>query len=647
MIKNIGKLKQWTGEKMGKSQKGRMDEDYHTLTNETEAKRIALEKVNEASQAYLKAMSKRVEGDDKHKGLAVETFGMSMSAQSYTMREGSAYRTALQRMGDAHQNIGAAQSELISRFGSSYLECLERGQAQMKEYQALQKKMQSRRADYDNKLAKVQKAKKEKPEWEEEMQAAKAKYEETRENLLNLMAIINDTQDENVASLKAFYDAQLAYARKMVEILEGIPESTFIVSSSPNGSRASLAPRKLSRQNSYDPDEERSNYSDDQSSVHSNSNTRHHPLDRAPSAADFRRNNTHQQHLNPELSRSMSHLTPNAAQTRKNSGGSIGKSNGFMSPPPPVPPIRGRAQKQVRALYTFDATAEGELSIQKGDVIRIVEEIDEGWWEGELVDAHGVRHAGMFPSNYVEGVMSDSGSTHRQGSINSNCSDPGRYADEDEAAYYQRETEPTIQYDEPEEEVVVQHTPTVRRAPPPPTRQPSAIAAHTNGYHHPLHNQHSPTHGHSNGAPGSLATPPAAVSRASPPQTRPASTLSPLNRTATVGTRMPPPPPPTRRAGGSEPMRHSAVFSPNSTPATSPPALTASGGPSPPPQASVPLTPSASTPSMMGYIPKDYFSNQAHHSSEADKGPCRECQCTDFSANVFKRGSCNNCFHFH
>ncbi|KAI9239863.1 hypothetical protein MVEG_05305 [Podila verticillata NRRL 6337] len=612
MIKNIGKFKQWTGEKMGKSQKGRMDEDYHTLTNETEAKRVALEKLNDASQAYLKAISKRVEGDDKHKGLAIETFGMSMSAQSYTLREGSAYRTALQRMGDAHQNIGAAQSDMISRFGSSYLECLEKGQAQMKEYQALQKKMVSRRTDYDNKLAKVQKAKKEKPEWEEEMQAAKAKYEETRENVLTLMNTISDTQDDNVASLKGYYDAQLAYARRMVEILESVPESTFIVS--PNGSRASLAPRKLSRQNSQDPDEERSNCSDDQASIHSIPNGRY-PLDRAPSTVDLRRNNTQP----PEMSRSMSHLTPNAAQTRKNSGGSIGKSNGFMPP--------RRAQKQVRAMYTFDATAEGELSIHKGDIIRIVEEIDEGWWEGELVDANGVRHTGMFPSNYVEEVMSDSGSTHRQGSINSNNSDSGKYADEDEAAYYQRETEPTVHYDEPEEEIVQhQHVP-VRRAPPPPTRQPSlAPVPQTNGH------AHTHTNGHA-----TLATPPVALARATPPQTRPVSALSPLNRSSTIGTRMPPPPPPTRRAGG-DPMRHSAVFSHNSTPATSPPVVPGSG-PSPP--ASVPATPS----SMMGYIPKDYFSNQTHPSE--DKGPCRECQCTDFSANVFKRGSCNNCFHFH
>ncbi|KAF8922986.1 hypothetical protein EDD21DRAFT_385168 [Dissophora ornata] len=612
---------------MGKGQKTRMDEDFHNLTHETETKRVALDKLSDTSQAYLKAISKRVEGEDKHKGLAIETFGMSMAAQSYTIREGSPYRTALQRMGDAHQNIGAAQLELISRFGSSYLDTLEKSQAQMKEYHTMQKKLQSRRQDYDAKLAKVQKAKKEKPEWEEEMQASKAKYEETRENVLNLMTTINESQDDDLSGLKSYYEAQLAYAQRVVEILEAIPESTF--AASPNGSRLSLysgngTSRKLSRQNSQEPEEEYSNNPDDQSSTQSIPNGRQ-PFDRTPSTSDLRRGNT-SQHSNTELSRSMSHLTPNAAQTRKNSsgGGSV-RMNGLTAPPPPVP-SRSRPQKQVRALYSFDATGDGELSMQKGDIIRIVEEIDEGWWEGEMVDSSGIRHTGMFPSNYCEEVASDSGSTHRQGSINSNSSDPGRYMDEDEAAYYERETEPTVYYTEPEEEII--HVPVARRAPPPP-RQPS-------------HSPGSNGTGHANGA-STLAAPPSALSRATPPQSRPVSSLSPMNRSSTIGTRMPPPPPPTRRAAV-ETMRHSAVFSSSSTPAVSPPLMTPSGssaGPSPPPTA-VP-----STPSMMGYIPKDYFSNQTLGPADADMRACRECQCTDFSANVFKRGSCSNCFHIH
>ncbi|KAG0085476.1 hypothetical protein BGZ93_008101 [Podila epicladia] len=585
MIKNIGKFKQWTGEKIGKSPKTRMDEDFNALTDEIEAKRVALEKLNETSQAYLKAISKRVEGADKCKGLAIETFGMSMSAQSCTLREGSTYRQALLRMGDAHQNMGIAQTELITRFTNSYIECLAKAQAQMKEYQAMQKKLQSRRLDYDAKLAKVQKAKKEKPEWEEEMQAAKSKYEDTRECILGIMTAISDSEDDDVNSLKQYYDAQLAYARKMVEVLESIPESTFVCS--PNGSQLSLHTKPLHRQCSRDTDDSHSVHSDDYSSY-----SKRLSLNRTPSVADLRRQNS-TQHGNPDMSKSMSHLNPGLHQLRR---------NGSMAAPPPPPVLPTNThQKQVRALYSFDATAEGELSIQKGDTIGIVEEIDEGWWIGELVDANGVRQEGMFPSNYCEEVTDSS--SRRQNSESSNTAEPNRYMDEDEAAYYERETEPTILYTEqepaPEE---TEHDAFSRRVPPPaPARHIHAPVASppSNNGHHIL-----------NGS-GILGHP---LARATPPP-RPMSAVTPLQRAPTIGSRAPPPPPLSRRT---------AATTENA----------------PPPQATVPGTPSGH---MGGYIPRDYFSAQ----SNTPVGPCRECQCDDFAPNVFKRGSCNNCFHTH
>lgn len=38
----------------------------------------------------------------------------------------------------------------------------------------------------------------------------------------------------------------------------------------------------------------------------------------------------------------------------------------------------------------------GELSINKGDLIAVVEEIDQGWWCGEL---NGNK--GIFPAKYA------------------------------------------------------------------------------------------------------------------------------------------------------------------------------------------------------------------------------------------------------
>ncbi|KAG0204809.1 hypothetical protein BGX28_003381 [Mortierella sp. GBA30] len=590
---------------MGKSHKTRVDEDFHSLQLETEAKRVALEKLHEASQGYLKAISKRIEGDDKHKGLAIETFGLCMSAQSYTLREGSAYREALLQMGDAHQNIGSAQSDLINRFGSTYIECLERAQAQMKEYQALQKKLHSRRLDYDAKLAKVQKAKKEKPEWEEEMQAAKAKYEDTRESLLQVMTTINECQDDNVNSLKAYYDAQLAFARRMVEVLEAIPESTFVVSSSgSNESFNAEQRRRTCRESYYEQDGEHSSHSDDHSSGHSIPSRPH--VDRAPSALELR-------HL-PSNKQRDPHFLQHAAHTRKNSMGIFRTDR--VSPqatqPPPQLPARGR--KQVKALYNFDATGEGELSLRKGDIVRIIEEIDEGWWEGELVDPNGVRHEGMFPSNYVEVVAQDADPPPQQrhdASPKSSSPEPVRYMDEDEAAYYERESEPTSQYsstvqDDNGPEPVAQ-IPVVKRAPPPPSRQAHVVPMSPVG-----------------------TQPPAAsaLARTTSPPSRPPSAIN-----KPVGTRAPPPPPARRTAADAN--RQSAVFS--HIPVGSPPGAAQANESSPPGNGSQGI----------GYIPKDYFASHAATLAAADVGSCRECNCTEFTANVFKRGSCNNCFHAH
>lgn len=93
----------------------------------------------------------------------------------------------------------------------------------MKEYQALQKKLSSRRLDYDAKLAKVQKAKKEKPEWEEEMQAAKTKYEETRECVLAIMTAINESQVcETYGIVRAVGGNEVNWLRRVVLIPHGL-----------------------------------------------------------------------------------------------------------------------------------------------------------------------------------------------------------------------------------------------------------------------------------------------------------------------------------------------------------------------------------------------------------------------------------------
>jgi chromosome segregation ATPase len=64
----------------------------------------------------------------------------------------------------------------------------------MKDYQTARRKLESRRLTYDSVLSKVQKMKKEDVKTEEELRSAKAKYEETSEDVHNRMTTIQDAE---------------------------------------------------------------------------------------------------------------------------------------------------------------------------------------------------------------------------------------------------------------------------------------------------------------------------------------------------------------------------------------------------------------------------------------------------------------------
>ncbi|VDP89022.1 unnamed protein product [Echinostoma caproni] len=61
---------------------------------------------------------------------------------------------------------------------------------------------------------------------------------------------------------------------------------------------------------------------------------------------------------------------------------------------PVIPLVQGPS---CRGLYDFEAENSSELAFSEGDVIRLIQQVDENWFEGEL---NGRR--GYFPINYVE-----------------------------------------------------------------------------------------------------------------------------------------------------------------------------------------------------------------------------------------------------
>ncbi|KAJ3298880.1 hypothetical protein HDU79_005261 [Rhizoclosmatium sp. JEL0117] len=58
---------------------------------------------------------------------------------------------------------------------------------------------------------------------------------------------------------------------------------------------------------------------------------------------------------------------------------------------------------EVRVLYDYQSQAFEELTVVRGQVVPVIAQHEDGWWEGIVVEAAtGKRRKGLFPSNFVE-----------------------------------------------------------------------------------------------------------------------------------------------------------------------------------------------------------------------------------------------------
>lgn len=104
----------------------------------------------------------------------------------------------------------------------TYLNKLDNILEDQQEYEYLKKKLENRRLDFDAKLNQVQKAKKEKPQLEEETRSAQSKYEETLTKLSNKMIEINTTEEEQLQGLLSMLEHQLTFHQNCVTILKSV-----------------------------------------------------------------------------------------------------------------------------------------------------------------------------------------------------------------------------------------------------------------------------------------------------------------------------------------------------------------------------------------------------------------------------------------
>ncbi|KAJ9217983.1 hypothetical protein DTO166G4_374 [Paecilomyces variotii] len=217
--KKLDRFKQWAGEKMGGEAKTNLSDDFKALETEMAVRQEGLERMHKAMTVYIKAISKRSEGDDKERNLPIGYMGGSMVAHGGDFDMYSEFGQCLSLFGRTQERIARIEESYIAQATSTWLESLERSLTQMKEYHNARKKLDTRRLAYDASLAKMQKAKKEDFRVEEELRTQKVKYEEASDDVYRRMLDIKESEPESVADLSAFMDAELEYHERCREAL--------------------------------------------------------------------------------------------------------------------------------------------------------------------------------------------------------------------------------------------------------------------------------------------------------------------------------------------------------------------------------------------------------------------------------------------
>ncbi|KAH6622134.1 hypothetical protein C7974DRAFT_314906 [Boeremia exigua] len=217
--KKFGRFKQWAGEKMGAEARTGASDEFRALEMEMELRHEGMNKMQQAMAVYVKSISKRAEGADKEKQLPGGHLGSAMVTHGEDFEPDSEFGNCLSSLGRANERLARVQETYAQSATSSWLEGLDRGLIQMKEYQNARKRLETRRLAYDTSLAKMQKTKKEDFRMEEELRAQKAKYEETSEDVFRRMQDIKEAEADMVQDLTSFLEAELSYHDRCRELL--------------------------------------------------------------------------------------------------------------------------------------------------------------------------------------------------------------------------------------------------------------------------------------------------------------------------------------------------------------------------------------------------------------------------------------------
>lgn len=230
--KQLGKLRQWAGEKISSRDKSVVADEFKELEHDIELRKQGISRLQAAAQMYRHVLSKKkalpVSGESD-KLMPVDALGIVMVGHGEEFGEDSTFGSSLVKLGRAQCKMAMLQEAFALTLNDTFLSSCERFLQDIKDYEHQRKKLESRRSSYDaaiSKLEKIKNSKKEKErerrEAEDELQRCRLQFEETSEDVRSRMHGIQENETQQLHELTTFLDVQFNFAKQCVEVLQDV-----------------------------------------------------------------------------------------------------------------------------------------------------------------------------------------------------------------------------------------------------------------------------------------------------------------------------------------------------------------------------------------------------------------------------------------
>ncbi|KAJ7306999.1 hypothetical protein DFH08DRAFT_900973 [Mycena albidolilacea] len=226
--KQLGKLRQWAGEVISSKDKTTVSDEFKALEKDVELRRDGAQRLFLASEAYHRNMAKKKDNgalDDAEKLMPVDTLGIVMIIHGEEFGEDSPFGNSLVTLGRAHCKVAKLQEAFAQSFHDTFMASLVRFAEDIKDYEALRKKLESRRLSLDAANAKAEKVKnskkeKERKDAEEEKERARFRYEEAEEEVEAHMHAIQENEIVQLRELTGLLTLELGFVEQYLDVLK-------------------------------------------------------------------------------------------------------------------------------------------------------------------------------------------------------------------------------------------------------------------------------------------------------------------------------------------------------------------------------------------------------------------------------------------